>query len=79
MVQTGVLIQANVIPEVKEVHLGWIDVNGEGMTRFAADMPHTPRPTGHESWIGPTDRIFSALPGEARNRIRTCSTSASGM
>jgi hypothetical protein len=52
------LIQANVIPEVKEVHLGWFDISDEGMTRFAADQPHTLRPTGHENWIGDTDRIF---------------------
>lgn len=52
------LIQANVIPEVKEVHLGTLDVAGEGMTRLAADTPHTPRPTGHEAWIGATRNVF---------------------
>jgi hypothetical protein len=53
-----VLIQANKMPEVKEVHLGVMEVDREGVDWFAADRPHTPRPTGHETWIGCGDRVF---------------------
>ncbi len=53
-----VLIQANKIPDVKFVHLGALDPSREGITWFPVDRPHTPRPTGHEAWIGRTDRIF---------------------
>jgi hypothetical protein len=53
-----VLIQANKMPDVKEVHLGALEVDREGVRWFAADRPHTPRPTGHEAWIGRTDRIL---------------------
>lgn len=52
------LIQANVLPDVTEVHLGTIDLEKGGMTRLACDRPHTPRPTGHEAWIGKTARVF---------------------
>ena len=53
-----VLIQANKLPEVKEVHLGALAVDREGIEWFPADRPHTPRPTGHEAWVGPSDRIL---------------------
>ena len=53
-----VLIQANVIPEVQEVHLGTLEPGSLGMKRLACDRPLTPRPTGHEAWIGTTSRIF---------------------
>jgi hypothetical protein len=53
-----VLIQANVLPEVKEVHLGTLELSGDAMVRLCCDQPHTPRPTGHEAWIGTTDRVF---------------------
>lgn len=53
-----VLIQANKMPEVKEVHLGALEVNREGIRWFPADRPHTPRPTGHEAWVGGTERIL---------------------
>lgn len=55
-----VLIQANVLPDVDEVHLGVIDVERErpGIDWLAADQPHTPRPTGHEAWVGDTDRVL---------------------
>ena len=63
-----VLIQADVRHTTEignpdwEVHLGWIDVNRGGMTRFTADKPYTPPPTGHECWIGATDHVcFSTL------------------
>ena len=53
-----VLIQANRLPDVTEVHLGALEVDREGVDWFPVDRPHTPRPTGHEAWIGQTDRIF---------------------
>lgn len=53
-----VLIQANKMPDVKQVRLGALEVDREGIQWFPADRPHTPRPTGHETWIGSTDRIF---------------------
>jgi hypothetical protein len=52
-----VLIQLNQLPDVKQVLLGEIDLSGE-MELFPADQPHTLRPTGHESWVGDTSRIF---------------------
>jgi len=52
-----VLIQLNQMPDVEQVLLGEIEVSGE-MQLFPADRPHTPRPTGHEAWVGATDRIF---------------------
>jgi len=53
-----VLIQANKMPDVKEVHLGALEVDREGIRWFAADRPHTPRPTGHEAWVGKSERIL---------------------
>lgn len=52
-----VLIQLNHMPDVEQVLLGEIAVTGE-MQLFPADRPHTPRPTGHEAWVGDSDRIF---------------------
>ncbi len=52
-----VLIQLNRIPDVKEVLLGEIDVDGSTVM-FPADRPWTPRPTGHEAWIGETGGVF---------------------
>ena len=52
-----VLIQLNQMPEVKQVLLGELSVSG-GEKLFPADRPHTPRPTGHETWIGTTASIF---------------------
>ncbi|MFA7174614.1 MAG: hypothetical protein WC340_14615 [Kiritimatiellia bacterium] len=52
-----VLIQLNKLPDIKQVLLGELTVDGEEFL-FPADRPHTPRPTGHESWIGTSDRIF---------------------
>jgi len=51
------LIQLNQMPDVKQVLLGELTVDGEERI-FPADQPHTLRPTGHETWIGATDRIF---------------------
>jgi len=52
-----VLIQAN-SPDVREVRLGTMEVGGEGVAWLAADRPHTPRPTGHEAWVGRSSRVF---------------------
>lgn len=52
-----VLIQLNRMPDVKQVLLGELAVSG-GEKLFPADRPHTPRPTGHEAWIGETSSIF---------------------
>lgn len=64
-----VLIQLNQIPDVKQVLLGELDVTGQERL-FPADRPHTPRPTGHEAWIGTSARIFYSTatdPGSAGN------------
>jgi Tol biopolymer transport system component len=53
-----VLIQANKMPDVKEVRLGAVAADREGVRWFPADRPHTPRPTGHEAWVGQSDRIL---------------------
>jgi len=53
-----VLIQANKMPDVKEVRLGALDVDREGVQWFPADRPHTLRPTGHEAWVGTSGRIL---------------------
>ncbi len=52
-----VLIQLNQMPDVKQVLLGELEIGGEEKL-FPADKPHTARPTGHEAWVGDTDRIF---------------------
>jgi len=65
-----VLIQANG-PETVVVNLGVMDVDGEGVEWLPADAApitpygrwpgaerYTPRCTGHEAWVGQTDRVF---------------------
>ena len=52
-----VLIQLNQMPDVKQVLLAELEIGGTERL-FPADRPHTPRPTGHEAWVGTTDRIF---------------------
>ena len=52
-----VLIQLNQMPDVKQVLLAELEIGGPERL-FPADRPHTPRPTGHEAWVGTTDRIF---------------------
>lgn len=52
-----VLIQLNQMPEVKQVLLGELEIGGAARL-FPADRPHTPRPTGHEAWIGNSAGIF---------------------
>ena len=51
-----VMIQAN-SQDVSRVGLGAVGLDGE-LRWFAADQPHTPRPTGHEAWVGDTASIF---------------------
>lgn len=63
-----VLIQANKMPDVKQVHLGALEVDHEGIQWFPADRPHTPRPTGHESWVGPADRILFSTASDKDGR-----------
>ncbi len=63
-----VLIQANKMPDVKQVHLGALEVDREGIQWFPADRPHTPRPTGHEAWIGATDRILFSTASDKDGR-----------
>jgi hypothetical protein len=53
-----VLIQANRMPDVRQVLLGTLEPAGEGVAWLAADRPHTPRPTGHEAWVGTASRVF---------------------
>lgn len=51
------LIQLNHLPNVEQVLLGELTVDGEEFL-FPADQPYTSCPTGHETWIGTSDRIF---------------------
>jgi Tol biopolymer transport system component len=62
-----VLIQANKLPDVKEVRLGALEVDREGIRWFPADRPHTPRPTGHEAWIGRSERILFSTNSDKRS------------
>ena len=52
-----ILIQAN-SQDVTTVYLGILSPTAEGVDWLAADRPHTPRPTGHEAWVGATDRVL---------------------
>lgn len=52
-----VLIQLNQMPDVKVVLLSELEIGGSEKP-FPADRPYTPRPTGHEAWIGATSSIF---------------------
>ena len=51
-----VMLQAN-SADVSLVGLAAVDLTGD-LTWFAADAPHTPRPSGHEAWIGGESQIF---------------------
>ena len=55
--ENRILIQAN-SQDVTTVYLGILSPTAEGVQWLAADRPHTPRPTGHEAWVGATDRVF---------------------
>jgi hypothetical protein len=62
-----VLIQLNQMPDVKRVLLGELEIGGPERL-FPADRPHTPRPTGHEAWVGTTDRIFFSTGSDADSK-----------
>lgn len=62
-----VLIQLNQMPDVKQVLLGELEIGGDEKL-FPADRPHTPRPTGHEAWVGDTDRIFFSTGSDADSK-----------
>lgn len=65
-----VLIQLNQQPDVKQVLLGELSIEGEERL-FPADQPYTLRPTGHESWIGASNSVFfsTAYDKEKRGNI----------
>lgn len=61
--ENNVLIQLNQQPGREQVLLGNLSMDGHAYP-FPADRPYTPRPTGHEAWIGASDRIcFSTIAG----------------
>jgi len=74
-----VLIQLNQMPEVKQVLLSELEIGGQEKP-FPADRPHTPRPTGHEAWVGVTDRIFfsTATDPDSRTNVWTGKVGAPG-
>ncbi len=61
-----VLIQLNQQPDVKKVLLGEITIDGRERL-FPADSPFTPRPTGHEAWIGSSDSVFFSTVSDDEN------------
>lgn len=62
-----ILVQANEFPAAKRIFLGEIALDGRSVF-LPADAPFTPRPTGHETWIGNTARVlFSTSMGSASN------------
>ena len=65
-----VMLQAN-SHDVSQVGLGAVDLDGK-LTWFAADAPHTPRPSGHEAWVGNrTEVFFSTRWDEERGNLWT--------
>jgi len=62
-----VLIQLNQMPAVKVVLLSELEIGGRER-RFPADQPYTLRPTGHEAWIGQTNRILFSTAWDATLR-----------
>jgi Tol biopolymer transport system component len=71
-----VLIQLNQMPDVKQVLLAELEIGGSERL-FPADRPHTPRPTGHEAWVGETDRIFFSTGSDADSRGNVWTAGAS--
>ncbi|MBT4499329.1 MAG: hypothetical protein HOC74_16495 [Gemmatimonadetes bacterium] len=61
--QNRILIQAN-SPDVSRVQLGVLQVGKTGIDWLPVDRPHTPRPTGHEAWIGDSGRVFLSTGSE---------------
>lgn len=85
-----VLIQANGA-ETRVVNLGVMELGREGVDWLPVDAPplvdygnwpggerHTPRCTGHESWIGQSDRVFlsTGVDGERDANIWTAAAGA---
>ncbi len=62
-----VLIQLNRMPAVNEVLLAECAPDGPPRL-FPADRPHTPRPTGHEAWIGTGASIFFSTSVDEQSR-----------
>lgn len=62
-----VLIQLNQMPDVKVVLLSELEIGGVEKP-FPADRPYTPRPTGHEAWIGTTGSIFFSTGASATTK-----------
>ena len=62
-----VLIQLNQMPDVKVVLLSELEIGGSERP-FPADRPFTPRPTGHEAWIGQTSSIFFSTGTDATSK-----------
>ena len=62
-----VLIQLNQVPAVKVVLLSELEIGGSEKP-FPADQPYTLRPTGHEAWIGNTNRIFFSTGADATSK-----------
>lgn len=52
-----VLIQAN-SSDRSVVNLGVMEPDKEGIEWLPVDRPHTPRCTGHETWVGESGRVF---------------------
>jgi hypothetical protein len=85
-----VLIQANGA-EVRVVNLGAIGVDGGEIDWLPVDAPpltpigrwpggerHTPRCTGHEAWIGSTDRVFLSTAFDEENQVSLWSAADAG-
>lgn len=71
-----VMLQAN-SQDRSRVGLGPVDLDGQ-LTWFAADAPHTARPTGHEAWVGDRSTVFfSTAWDEERGNLWTADVGAS--
>lgn len=55
--RSRILVQMNEFPQARRIYLGEIALDGQS-EYFPAEIPFTPRPTGHEAWIGGTSRIL---------------------
>ncbi len=68
-----VMIQLNQLPDVKMVLLGELEIGGQPRM-FPADRPHTPRPTGHEAWVGTSSKILysTAMDPDSEGNLWVC-------
>lgn len=75
-----VLIQLDRQPDIKQILLGELSLDGAERL-FPADRPHTPRPSGHEAWIGTSNRIFFStfLDPESTGNIWSAKAGESGV